>query len=169
MSASLTARRCTLVSANAGVGDLTAGGAARGTRARARSTTRHRAGVEGRPHLAVLLLAPTVVGPSHRFRRDHDHVVHPAGDRGLRDRATWVRIRVPRGVDAYGRAAPQRCCVRVLLGDHAVLLRGGRRRCRLRSGADRRSGDPVTSWINPTSVLGGVLAVSFAATSRRSS
>ena len=47
-----------------------------------------------------------------------------------------------------------------LVGARAVLLRRGRRRHRLGPGAGRRRGRrPVDSWVNPTSVLGGVLAV----------
>ena len=41
-----------------------------------------------------------------------------------------------------------------------VLHRRGRRRHRLRAGPGRRQGRrPVDSWVNPTSILGGVLAV----------
>ena len=48
-----------------------------------------------------------------------------------------------------------------LVGARAVLLRRRRRRHRLGPGARRRSRPATrgTSWVNPTSVLGGVLAV----------
>ena len=57
-------------------------------------------------------------------------------------------------------AAQLRRRVRPLVGARPVLHGRGRRRHRLRSGARRRSGRrSLDSWVNPTSVLGGVLAV----------
>ena len=51
---------------------------------------------------------------------------------------------------------------RGLLGAHAVRARHGGRRHRHRPGAGgQRGGNPVTSWLNPASVLIGALAVAF--------
>ena len=52
--------------------------------------------------------------------------------------------------------------VRAVLGAHPVRAGHGDRRDRDRAGAGRqRRGDLVTSWLNPVSVLAGVLAVAF--------
>ena len=78
------------------------------------------------------------------FRGDHVRAAQPARPR--------------RGPRRPGRGER----VRAVVGAHAVRAGHGHRRDRDRAGAGRqRARRPVTSWLNPVSILAGVLAVAF--------
>ena len=68
-------------------------------------------------------------------------------------------LRVPEGVDHALDPPRVRRHLRGLVGAHAVLPRQRRRWRRVGTGAGGRNRVADRSWINPTSMLGGVLAV----------
>ena len=142
-----------------GLWDLTAGGATRGARPRALIDHAIGTGVGGQPHLADLLPGDSVERIPDRFLGDHDNPVHPARRRRVRHRAARFRVRLPK---VMMRTAAQRVAG-VLFATSSVLtpscfgaVAGGIASGRVPTAGH---GDPVTSWLNPTSILGGVLAV----------
>ena len=120
-----------------------------------------RAGVGSQPRLADLLPRRAVDRVLRGVRVDHAHAVRAVVAGRARHRAARLELRVPQGSVTRVVAAQLRRRVR------------DRRRCSCRSASARwpaRShpggcrpaaiaGDPWSSWINPTSILGGVLAV----------
>ena len=124
-----------------------------------------RSGVGGEPRLADLLPRGPVDRVLRGVRVDHAHAVRPADARGVRHRAARIELRVPQGRVPHPRPAQLRRRVRAVVGARAVLHGRGRRRDRVGPGARPavEAGDPWDSWVNPTSILGGVLAVTVCA------
>ncbi len=145
----------------AGFWDLAAGSADTRARAPGAHRRRHRPGLGGEPHLAHLRPGHPVDRLPARLRRDHDDPVRAALPRG---RSGWSCGARPSRSDRSRRVAGRRAAGAVfaissvmtpfLLGAVAgAIARAASRRGR------RRRGDPWTSWLNPTSVLLGVMAV----------
>ena len=123
--------------------------------------TRHRTGLGGQPRLADLHLRRPVDVVPDGIRVDHAHAVRAPRSGGVRHRAARGRAsRSARRSSGRGSAAPSepgsrsgRSLVPFCFGAIAGAIATGR------VPAGGEAGDPVDSWINPTSLLGGVLAV----------
>ena len=123
-----------------------------------------RPGLGGEPRLADLHPRGPVDGVRDRVRGGDVHPVHPALPGGAGDRAARLGLRLPRGRQAPAGAQLRRAPVRGLLGNHPVLHGHGGRRDRLgRVPLGNAAGDPWTSWLNPVSILIGVLFVATGA------
>ena len=98
---------------------------------------------------------------SRGVRVDHAHAVRAAHARRARHRAARLELRVPQGGRRarrdqrnFGAAfALSSVLVPFCMGAVAGAIASGR------VPAGGKAGDPWSSWINPTSILGGVLAV----------
>lgn len=121
-----------------------------------------------RPGLAIPLTVAAVVTPlqivvgdvaAHEVARNEPAKFAAARAGGPRHRGAGRGVRFPQGDGAHRPAAGGGGGVRRVLGGDAVLPRRRGRRHRLRPGPRGGYGDPMASWVNPTSVLGGVLAV----------
>ena len=124
-----------------------------------------RSGVGSEPRVADLLPRGAVDRVLAGVRVDHAHAVRAADARRARDRAARVELRVPQGGAPHPRPPQLRRRVRA------------RRRCSSRSAwarsrarsrpagcpAGGKAGDPWSSWINPTSIIGGLLAIAVCA------
>ena len=145
----------------AGFWDLIAGGAARGERPRRGDRPLDRPRLGGQPRLVDLHLRGVVDRLLRGLRLDHSHAVRPA-DVGR------VRHRPPRGSSFafrktvfrtrdrrnFGAAfALSSVLVPYCMGAVAGAIASGR------VPAGGQAGNPWSSWVNPTSILGGVLAV----------
>ena len=126
---------------------------------------RHRTGLGGQPRLAHLRLRGAVDELPGGLRLDHRDALRAALDRRLRHRAAGRQLRFPQDGPAHGPATPLRRRVRAVLGDRARTpwAPSSGRSPRVGSRPGAKAGDPWSSWVNPTSVLGGVLAVVVAA------
>ena len=149
----------------AGFWDLIAGGARTGRAPARGDRPLDRPGVGGEPRLADLLPRRAVDRVPGGVRVDHAHAVRAAHARRARHRAARLELRVPQGGDRARRAsatsAPRsrrrRCSCPYCMGAVAGAIASGR----VPPGG--KAGDPWTSWVNPTSILGGVLAVTVCA------
>ena len=145
----------------AGFWDLVAGGAERGERPR--EVIDHSIGPVWEANHVWLIFCFVVLwtGVLRGLRVDHPDAVRPADARRVRHRAARLELRLPQDGVPHPRPAQLRRRLRPLVGARAVLHRRDRRRRSPPAGcpAGGRAGDPWTSWINPTSILGGVLAV----------
>ena len=144
----------------AGFWDLIAGGATRGKRPRA-LIDHSIAPVWEANHVWLIFCPRRALDRVLRgVRVDHAHAVRPADARRARHRVARVELRVPQGARPHAAAARVRRALRDLVGARALLHGRGRRRDRVgRVPAGGKAGDPWSSWVNPTSILGGVLAV----------
>ena len=121
-----------------------------------------RPGLGGQPRLADLRARRALDGVLRRVRVDHVDAVHPAQPGRARDRAARLGLRLPQDGAAGSRAGDCR---------RAAVRRS--RRCSRRSSwapssarspsgrvpVGNAAGDPVTSWLNPLSLLVGALFV----------
>ncbi len=141
----------------AGFWDLTAGGPERGARPRARHRTLDRARVGSQPRLVDLHLRHPVDRVPRGVRLDHADAVRPADDRGPGDRAARSELRLPQGGrhhSATGASSEPRSPLSSVLVPYCMgAIVGGIASGRVPAGG--QAGDPVDSWINPTSVVGG--------------
>ena len=119
-----------------------------------------RPGVGGEPRLADLLPRRAVDRVLRGVRVDHAHAVRAADARRARHRAARLELRVPQGGRAHveqrdfgASFAISSVLVPFCMGAVAGAIASGR------VPAGGKAGDPWSSWINPTSILGGVLAV----------
>ena len=145
----------------AGFWDLVAGGATAGRRPR--EVIDHSIGPVWEANHVWLIFIFVVLwtGFSEAYASITLTLFVPLDARRLRDRAARVELRVPQDRLPHPRPPQLRRRLRPSLGPRPVLHGRRRRRHRLGSGA-RRAASPATpwdSWVNPTSVLGGVLAV----------
>ena len=116
------------------------------------------------PRLVDLHLRDPVDVVLEGIRLDHADAVRSADDRGLGHRPARSELRLPQGGRHDAEPSHSRRGVRPFLGARALLHGSDRGRDRVGTSAGRRrAGDPVDSWINPTSVVGGVLAVAAVA------
>ena len=149
----------------AGFWDLIAGGAERGERPRA--LIDHSIGPVWEANHVWLIFCLVVLwtGVLRGVRVDHAHAVRAAHARRARHRAARLELRVPQGgvphvVERrnFGAAfASSSVLVPFCMGAVAGAIASGR------VPAGGKAGDPWSSWINPTSILGGVLAVTVCA------
>ena len=142
----------------AGFWDLVAGRRRTGSRAARADRGVDRTGVGGESRVADLRARHAVDGVSRRVRADHVDAVRAAHAGRGRHHPARRRVRVPQGVGDAPAAPPVR-------RRRSRRRRCSRRSCSARSSAgSRRAGFPpasrpatsLRSWLNPTSVLGGV-------------
>ena len=128
-----------------------------------------RAGVGGQPRLADLHLRRAVDRASRGVRVDHADAVRPADHRGPRHRPARRELRLPQGrrrPSATGAIFGAAFALSSVLVPYCMgAVAGGIASGRVPAGG--QAGDPVDSWVNPTSILGGVLAVVLVAVPRR--
>ena len=145
----------------AGIWDLLAGGTRRGARQREPDRALDRPGVGGQPRLADLRARRAVDGVLHRLRRGRDHALHAADARGVRHDRARGGVRVPqerqRAARCGASSAPASPLSSLATPFFLGTVVGGVASSRVPPGI--ATGDVVTSWLNPTSILGGVLAV----------
>ena len=149
----------------AGFWSLFAGRGERGTRARELIDWAIGPVWEANHVWLIFVLVVLWTGFSARVRVDLLDAVHPAQPRRARDRAARVRVRVPPDGAAAAGAGARRAAVRALVAADAVLHGHRRRRDRGRAGCRSATptGDPVTSWLNPLSLVIGALFVATGA------
>ena len=145
----------------AGFWDLVAGGTHRG--GRPREVIDHSIGpVWEANHVWLIFVLRRALDVLPRgVRVDHPDAVRPADDRRVRHRAARCELRVPQGgarapatARAFGAVfALSSVMVPYCFGAVAGAIASGR------VPAGGVAGDPWDSWVNPTSILGGVLAV----------
>ena len=148
----------------AGFWDLIAGGAERG--ARPRAVAAHSIGPVWEANHVWLIFCLVVLwtGFPEAYAVDRAHAVRAALARRVGHRAPGLELRVPQGSHAhlerrnFGAAfAVSSLIVPFCLGAVAGAIASGR------VPAGGKAGDPWDSWINPTSILGGVLAIAVCA------
>ena len=148
----------------AGFWSLLAGGGERGRRAARADRLGDRPRLGGQPRLADLRPRRALDRLLVRVRGDLLDAVHPAEPRRARHRAARIRIRVPPHRASRAAAGAGRDALRAGLGPDAVLhgtvvgaIAGGR------VPVGNAAGDPVTSWLNPLSLVIGALFVATGA------
>ena len=149
----------------AGFWSLLAGGGDRGRRPRESDRLGDRAGLGGQPRVADLHARRALDGLLVRVRGDLLDAVHPAEPRCARDRAAGIRIRVP--PHRAPRAAAERWRRRSSGSPRCSRPSSWERSSARSQAAACRSatptGDPVTSWLNPLSLVIGALFVATGA------
>ena len=135
----------------------------RGTRRTAPGGDRplHRTGVGSEPRLADLRVRRAVDRVLRGLRVDHPDPVRPPRPRRLRDRPAGIELRLPQDRLPHPRPPQLRRRLRRRVGASCPYCMGAIAGA-IASGrvpAGGVAGEPWTSWVNPTSVLGGVLAV----------
>ena len=148
----------------AGFWDLVGrGGRARAPR-RGPDRRRDRAGLGGEPHLADLRPRHPLDGVPARVRGDHVDAVRAAQPGGARHRPARRRLRVPadRREPTGRRAAGAVFAISSVVTPFFLGAAAGAIACG-RVPVGNAAGDPWTSWLNPTSVLVGLLAIAMCA------
>ena len=124
-----------------------------------------RAGVGGQPRLADLHLRRDLDRVPDGVRLDHADAVRPAHHRRARHRPARGELRVPqvgrRRCATAGSSAARSPLSSVLVPFCMGAVAGGIASGQVPAGG--KAGDPVDSWLNPTSIVTGVLAVAVAA------
>ena len=149
----------------AGFWALLAGGGERGKRPRALIDWAIGPVWEANHVWLIFVLVVLWTAFSDGLRGDHVDAVHPAQPGGARDRAARRRLRLPRGRARGPRAARGRAAVRAsrrvltpfFMGTVVGAIASGR------VPVGNAAGDPVTSWLNPLSLLVGALFVATGA------
>ena len=149
----------------AGFWDLTAGSPERGAAAARADRALDRTGLGGQPRLADLRLRGHLDGVLGGLRLDHADPLRPAHPRRARHRP--ARGRASRSASRSSTLRDRRLFGAAFAASSVLVpycmgaVAGGIASGRVPAGG--KAGDPVDSWVNPTSIVTGVLAVAAVA------